>query len=117
MRRVSKLMLEFDSVRPPWHESNFPSFFQVRARGLELETISIVFALEQLIGPDPSSAPGMLYLIPRQTLHSEHMQTGDSKNSRVDDPPRKTVDYYTHSKLSSLSLHPTIRLGWRLGGY
>src|SRR5664279_1512035 len=36
-------MLEFDSVRPPWCESNFPSFFQGRARGLELEMVSIVF--------------------------------------------------------------------------
>src|SRR5664279_5237354 len=100
MRRVPKLILEFDSVRPPRHESNFPSFFQVRARGLELETVSIVFSLEQLTGPGPSSVPGMPYLIPRQTLHSERTQNGDSKNSRVADFPRKTVDYGTHSKLS-----------------
>src|SRR5664279_854086 len=93
------MMLEFDSVRPPRHESNFPSFFQVRARGLELETVSTVFALEQLTGPDPSSAPGMLYLIPRETLHPKHTQDGESKNSRVADPPCKTVDYDTHSKL------------------
>src|SRR5664279_3796187 len=92
-------MLEFDSVRPPRHESNFPSFFQVRARRLELEMVSIIFSLEQLTGPDPSSAPDMLYLIPRETLHSKHTRDGDSKNSRVADPPYKTVDYDKHSKL------------------
>src|SRR5664279_2554612 len=77
-------MLEFDSVRPPRHESNFPSFFQVRARGLELETVSIVFALEQLTGPDPSSVPGMLYPIPRQKLHSKHTQ-----NWRLEELPSR----------------------------
>src|SRR5664279_2396324 len=61
--------------------------------------VSIVFALEQLTRPDPSSAPGMLYLISRQKLYSEYTQNGDSKNSRVAGPPCKTVDYYTHSKL------------------
>src|SRR5664279_2097044 len=99
-------MLEFDSVRPPRHESNFPSFFQVRAQGLELEMVSIVFALEQLTGPDPSSAPGMLHLIPRETLPAKHTQDSDSKNSRVADLPCKTVDYDTHSKLSVFESPP-----------
>src|SRR5664279_2529724 len=51
--------------------------------------VSIVFALERLTGPDPSSAPGMLYLIPRQKLYLEYTQNGDSKNSRVAGPPCK----------------------------
>src|SRR5664279_1867642 len=104
-------MLEFDSIRPPRHESNFPSFIQVRARGLELETVSIVFSLEQLTGPDPSSAPGMLHLIPREMLHPKHTQEGDSKNSRVANPSCKTVDYARTRSFPSLSLYPTLRLG------
>jgi hypothetical protein len=36
-------MLEFDSIRPPWHKSNYPSLFQVWVRGLELEKVSESF--------------------------------------------------------------------------
>ena len=56
--------LEFDSVRPPRHESNYASLFRIRARGLEFEVGQCGFAQEQLTGPDPSGVPGSLIIIP-----------------------------------------------------
>src|SRR5664279_2071975 len=63
-------MLEFDSVRPPRPESSYLSLFQVRVQGLGLEKAGEVFALEQLTGPDPSSAPDTPSHFPRVTNHA-----------------------------------------------
>ena len=57
--------------------------FRIRARGLEFKKVGDVFALVQLIGPDPSSVPSSCAISPASYKSAKNQCICDSKNFGV----------------------------------